>query len=314
VVPGVTGPAAAVSATADLILPFTIEDGLVRGRLVRLGPALDSILDPRHNYPPAVATLLAEICALAAALAAMLKYDGVFTLQVQGDGPVPLVVADVTSEGRLRAMARFDAARLSGLAADASVTALLGQGHLAFTVDQGAGTERYQGIVALEGTTLADAVGTYFRQSEQLDTALFTAVRPPADGLGWAAQVVMIQRLPPGSGRAPILLAEEAEESWRRAEILLGSLTLDEMRDPDLMPEHLLYRLYHAESLHLFDPRPVVAGCRCSRERVVETLASLPADELPSLADAEGRITVTCEFCRTDHVVALTELTPAVSP
>ncbi|CCG42555.1 Hsp33 family molecular chaperone HslO [Magnetospirillum molischianum] len=309
-----TGSAAASTATADMVLPFTIEDGLVRGRLVRLGTALDSILDPRHNYPPAVATLLAEVCALAAALAAMLKYEGVFTLQVQGDGPVPLVVADVTSEGRLRAMARFDAARLTNSDGTAPVRALLGKGHLAFTVDQGAGTERYQGIVALEGETLADAVGTYFRQSEQLDTAFSTAVRPPADGLGWGAQAVMIQRLPPGSGRAPILLAEEAEESWRRAEILLGSLTVAELQDPTLMPEHLLYRLYHAESLCLFDPRSLVAGCRCSRERVVETLASLPADELPSLADAEGRVTVTCEFCRTDHVIPLTELVPAVSP
>lgn len=309
-----TGAAAASTATADLVLPFTIEDGLVRGRLVRLGPALDSILDPRHDYPLPVAALLAEICALATALAAMLKYDGVFTLQVQGDGPVPLVVADVTSEGRLRAMARFDAARLATVAAEAPALALLGKGHLAFTVDQGAGTERYQGIVALEGETLADAVGTYFRQSEQLDTAVSTAVRPPADGLGWAAQVVMIQRLPPGTGRAPILLAEEADESWRRAEILLGSLTVAELRDPTLMPEHLLYRLYHAESLVLFDPRRLVAECRCSRERVVATLTSLPADEVPSLADADGNITVTCEFCRTDHVVALTELTPAVSP
>lgn len=309
-----TGAAAASTATADLVLPFTIEDGLVRGRLVRLGPALDSILDPRHDYPLPVAALLAEICALATALAAMLKYDGVFTLQVQGDGPVPLVVADVTSEGRLRAMARFDAARLATVAAEAPALALLGKGHLAFTVDQGAGTERYQGIVALEGETLADAVGTYFRQSEQLDTAVSTAVRPPADGLGWAAQVVMIQRLPPGTGRAPILLAEEADESWRRAEILLGSLTVAELRDPTLMPEHLLYRLYHAESLVLFDPRRLVAECRCSRERVVATLTSLPAAEVPSLADADGNITVTCEFCRTDHVVALTELTPAVSP
>jgi molecular chaperone Hsp33 len=302
------------AAAADLVVPFALESGLVRGRLVRLGPALDQILDARHGYPSAVAMLLAEICALSAALAALLKYEGLFTLQVQGDGPVSLVVADVTSEGRLRAMARFDADRLAALGDDPATAALLGLGHLAFTVDQGDGTERYQGIVALGGGTLADAVHTYFRQSEQLDSALVSAVRPPDEGAGWLAQVVVIQRLPPGSGQAPILLAEESDESWRRAEILLGSLTADEMHDSTLSAETVLYRLYHAEALQVFDTRSLVAGCRCSRDRVVATLASLPADELPSLADADGRVVVTCEFCRTEHAIALTELIAVQAP
>jgi len=304
-----SAPETAVTAL-DQVLSFSVTAGLVRGRLVQLGPQLDRVLAAHPDAPPAVATLVAETCLVAAALASLLKYDGVFTLQAQGDGPVRVVVADITSDGTLRAMARFDAERL---AADPSVSEaaparLLGHGHLAFTVDQGAGTERYQGIVALEGETLAEAAQGYFRQSEQLDTALRLAVTTTAAGPRFG-RAVLIQRLPAGSGQAPILLAEEADESWRRAEILFGSLTQAELIDPALPPERLLHRLYHGEDLRLSSPRPLVAGCRCSRERVARTLAALPNADLPSLADAEGRIDVTCEFCGTHHILLLSELT-----
>lgn len=297
---------------SDLVQSFSISAGLVRGRLVQLGPALDRVLAAHPDAPPAVATLVAETCLVAAILAALLKYDGVFTLQAQGDGPVRLVVADITSAGTLRAMARFDAERLAAdpTVAEEAPARLLGQGHLAFTVDQGPNTERYQGIVALEGETLAQAAEGYFRQSEQLDTALRLAVTPAAAGPRFG-RALLIQRLPAGSGQAPILLAEEAEESWRRAEILFASLTPAEVTDPTLSPDQLLHRLYHGEDLRQSAPRPLVAGCRCSRERVATTLAGLPAADLPSLADAEGKIEVTCEFCGTRHILALSELVPA---
>jgi len=297
----------------DSVLPFAVMGGAVRGRLARLGSALDTILDDQHAYPVPVAALLAETMALAAVLATSMKFDGIFTLQAQGDGPVSLLVADVTSGGDVRAHARFDAARLGQvpLAGRASVPAMLGKGYLAFTVDQGPDTERYQGIVELEGPTLEDCARAYFKQSEQLDTAIEAVVRPPADGLGWAAAALMIQRMPAGTGSAPILVAEEARETWRRAEILLSSVTGAEMVDPTLEPEQLLYRLYHAEQLQVFEAKALQARCRCSRTKVEATLRSLPAAEVASVADEAGRIVVTCEFCRTDHVFRLSELQPS---
>jgi molecular chaperone Hsp33 len=296
--------------TTDSVLPFAVMGGAVRGRLARLGPALDTILDTQHAYPAPVAALLAETMALAAVLATSMKFDGIFTLQAQGDGPVSLLVADVSSNGDLRAHARFDAARLDRVAAEsrASVPALLGKGYLAFTVDQGPDTDRYQGIVELEGETLEDCARVYFKQSEQLDTAIEAAVRAPRDGQGWQASALMIQRMPADSGSAPILLAEHAEENWRRAEILLSSITADELVDAALAPAQVLYRLYHAEQLQAFEPKALQARCRCSRGKVEATLRSLPPAEVASVADGDGNIVVTCEFCRTDHVFRLSEL------
>ncbi|BAE49122.1 Hsp33 family molecular chaperone HslO [Paramagnetospirillum magneticum] len=294
----------------DSVLPFSVMGGAVRGRLARLGTALDTVLDDQHGYPEPVAALLADTMALAAVLATSMKFDGIFTLQAQGDGPVSLLVADVTSGGDLRAHARFDAARLGQVppGGRASVPAMLGKGYLAFTVDQGPDTDRYQGIVELAGATLEDCARAYFKQSEQLDTAIEAMVRPPSGGQGWAATALMIQRMPAGTGSAPILVADEAEETWRRAEILLASVKGEEMVDPALSSEQLLYRLYHAEQLQVFEAKEMRARCRCSRDRVEATLRSLPPGEVAQVADEQGQIVVTCEFCRTDHVFRLTEL------
>ena len=191
-----------------------------------------------------------------------------------------------------------------------SVPLMLGGGYLAFTVDQGPDTERYQGIVELTGETLEDCARTYFRQSEQMDTAIEVAVRPPSAQAGWSAAALLIQRMPASMNSAPILVAEDAEEGWRRAEILLGSITVAELLDPALSSPQLLHRLYHAEQLQIFDAKGLEAKCRCSRERVRATLASLPPADLDALADASGAIVVTCEFCRADHVIARTELSP----
>src|SRR5262245_23322940 len=200
----------------DLIQPFKLEGQAVRGRLVRLGPLLDVILH-RHQYPDAVATLLAEMLALSAALAGALKYEGVFTLQTKGDGPIRLMVADVTSSGDVRGYAQFDAERLAAIGATAegsslSVPRLLGAGYLAFTVDQGQHTERYQGIVELTGATLAECVHHYFRQSEQFEAAIKLAAGRSAPDGTWRAGALMLQRLPPEAGAA-----EDVEDGWRRA-------------------------------------------------------------------------------------------------
>ncbi|HMA49526.1 MAG TPA: Hsp33 family molecular chaperone HslO [Magnetospirillaceae bacterium] len=292
---------------SDLSQPFLIDARSIRGRLVRLGPALDRILSG-HDYPEAVGLRMAEATALAATLAGALKFTGIFTLQVQSEGAISLLVADVTSDGDLRGYARFDEAKLAEAEADESlagapVPRYLGKGFLAFTVDQGADTERYQGIVELTGDTLADCAQAYFEQSEQLETAYLLAARPPRDGHGWKAASLMIQRMPLGP-TSPILTAEEAEENWNRATILLASAKEQELFDADLAAPALLHRLYHAEQLELHDPRPLQARCRCSAERVETTLKSFPRSEMEELKDENGHIVVTCEYCKSSYSFA----------
>lgn len=280
----------------DLILPFQVAGGAVRGRVVRLGPAVETILDG-HGYPPMVASMLAETLALAAVLAGSLKYDGVFTLQAQGNGPVSLLVADVTSDGDLRGYARFDADALVTVR-EASVPALLGGGYLAFTVDQGPKTERYQGIVELCGATLADCARQYFTQSEQLDTEV---VLGAALGPRTVAAALMIQRMPGSQPGAPILTADESQEAWRTATILLSSLTRDELLDPALAPEQLPHRLFHAEGLQMWEAKALRAQCRCSEGKIASALRSIPRAEIEALKDECGAVSITCEFCRTTY-------------
>lgn len=283
----------------DAILPFQVGGGAVRGRLVRLGPAVDAILAGR-DYPPAVAALLAETLALAAVLAGALKYDGIFTLQAQGDGPVSLVVADVTSAGALRGYARYDEARLRTVAG-ASVPDLLGGGYLAFTVDQGLKVERYQGIVELTGASLADCAREYFARSEQLDSEVRLASAPPGDGRGWRAAALMIQRMPGDQPGTPILTHEDSRESWRTAAILMNSVTAGEMLDQSLPLADLAHRLFHAEGLLVWEAKGLEARCRCSGEAVARMLRSIPRAEIEDLKDEAGKVTITCEFCQSAY-------------
>jgi molecular chaperone Hsp33 len=263
---------------------------------VRLGPAIDSILT-RHAYPAPVAAMLGEAIALAVALAGALKYEGVFTLQTKGDGPIKLMVADVTTAGAIRGYAQFDAARLeAGAATLAPVPRLLGAGYLALTVDQGEHTERYQGIVELVGGTLAECVHHYFRQSEQVEAALKVAVAQLPDAGGarqWRAGALMIQRLP----RESFTLERETEDdAWRRAAIFMSSSTSAELVDPALAPERLLFRLFHEDGVRAHTPHPLAAQCRCSQRRVETVLRALTPDEILDMK-VDGKITVTCEFC-----------------
>lgn len=288
----------------DLILPFQVGAGAVRGRLVRLGPAADAILDG-HGYPPAVGALLAETLALAGVLAGSLKYDGIFTLQAQGHGPVSLVVADVTSGGHLRGYARFDADKVAQAIAEhpdgGPVPTLLGAGYLAFTVDQGLKVDRYQGIVELTGATLADCAQTYFAQSEQLDTDVKLVSRAPKDGAGWRVAALMIQRMPGSQPGAPIMTAEESLEAWRTAAILMDSVTDAELLDWTLPAERLAQRLFLGEGLQLWEGKELEARCRCSGQSVARMLRGIPRTEIESLKDDGGKVVITCEFCRTAY-------------
>ncbi len=281
----------------DLIQPFQIEAIGVRGRLVRLGPALDDVLH-RHRYPATVESLLAETVALASALASTLKYEGIFTLHVHGNGPIRTLLADVTTAGGFRTYARFDNERLEALAAEAqSVPQLLGSGYIAFTVDQGQKTDRYQGITDLAGATLAECAQAYFRQSEQLETAIVLAAEAANADTGTRAGALMIQRLPPGER-----VDDAAEDDWRRAVILTSTVRTGELLDPALAPNDLLYRHYHEDGVRVYRPRPLRHACRCSKRKVEATLRAMPRTEIEDLFE-EGRLVVTCEFCKTDYVL-----------
>ena len=292
----------------DIVQPFQIEGPGLRGRLVRLGSAVDTVLK-RHDYAPPVAALLAEALALAAALSAALKYEGLFTLQIKGDGPVGMMVADVTSDGALRGYAEVG----GDLPPDAEILAapvprLVGAGHLAFTVDQGSHTERYQGIVELTGDSLSECIHHYFEQSEQFGAAMQLAAGRN-DLSQWRAGALMLQRLP---DQEPIMVLEERNEAWRRAVILMNSVTGEELLDRNLTPADLLFRLFHEDGVRIYSPQELAFGCRCSRDRVERILGSLPRTEIEALYD-DGIVTVTCQFCNVaesfgpDDIAALFE-------
>lgn len=296
------GSAAAPKASSfsDHIQPFQIEAPGLRGRLVRLGPAVDALLH-RHDYPAPVASVLAEALAMGAVLASGLKYDGIFTLQLQGDGPVRLLVVDITSEGDLRGYARFDADRLG--APDAAQQPLVpwlfgSEARMAFTVDQGPGTDRYQGITSLEGDTLSDCALAYFRQSEQLETAIQVCATDMTRDESHRAAALMLQRLPPKE----LLRSETEEDDWRRSVVLMSTLTCEELLSPSLSSNDILYRLFHEDGVRVFRPRPLRHRCRCSRSRVERALHGLPLAELLSLLE-NGRLVVTCEFCKQDYTL-----------
>jgi len=304
-------PAESDLRTDDLVQPFQLDPFALRGRLVRLGPTVDRIL-AQHNYPDPVATLLGEAITLAVLLAGALKYDGVFTLQTKSDGPVRLLVADVKTDGAVRGYAQYDAQRLGEIVpgsgpggGNAPVPDLLGAGYIAFTVDQGDATERYQGIVEITGATLAECAQHYFRQSEQLQAGLKLAVaRAGGDGR-WRAGGLMVQRVPPEGGHARI--ADDVEDAWRRVMVLMSSTTPAELVAPDLPPRRLLWRLFHDDGVRVYETHPVEARCRCSRERIAGILRAFPPDEIDDMRK-DPVTTVTCEFCNTSYDFAPDDL------
>jgi molecular chaperone Hsp33 len=286
---------------ADFVQPFQIEGHGVRGRLIRLAGVADEIIQ-KHAYPEPVARLLAQMMALAATLAAALKYEGVFTLQTKGDGPIRLMVADMTSSGAMRGYAQFDAEAVAALPTEKlTVPRLLGAGYLAFTVDQGEESDRYQGIVELEGASLVDCIHHYFRQSEQLQAGFKLAVEHGSKG--WCAAAIMLQRLPAEETDEAI---EDADDAWRRAMIMLASCTDEELVSTDLPINDLLYRLFHEDGVRVFTGHALHAQCRCSRERVESVLRRMPADDIDHM-ERDGKIEVVCEFCNSKYEFAPAE-------
>jgi len=303
-------PAETETRPDDLVQPFRIDPFALRGRLVRLGPTIDRILS-QHDYPEPVAAILGEAIALAVVLAGALKYDGVFTLQTKSDGPVRLIVADVSTEGAVRGYAQYDRDRLDAASANTagspSVPELIGSGYIAFTVDQGEHTERYQGIVELTGATLAECAQHYFRQSEQIQAGIKLSVARSGENGAWRAGGLMLQRVPPEGGYR--VIADDVEDAWRRAMVLMSSATPAELVDPELPPRRLLFRLFHEDGVRVFETHPLEARCRCSRERIAGILRSFPKEDIAEMRE-DPVTTVTCEFCNTKYEFTADDLAP----
>jgi molecular chaperone Hsp33 len=293
----------------DIVLPFLIAPLGVRGRLIRLGAAVDDIVR-QHAYPAPVSALLAEATALTGLLGSALKVEGKFILQTRSDGPVDLLVADYTVPGLMRGYARHHL--------DASATAggdLMGRGHLAMTIDQGPETDRYQGIVELEGEGLGAAAHTYFARSEQIPTRLKLAAGQlvggaPDGGDSWRAGAIMIQHLPRDGGASPLPLtsgdgeggeAPPEDDRWVKARTLLDTVEDHELLDPMLGPERLLYRLFHEDGVRVFRTVPIRRHCTCSRQRIADIIARFDAVERAGMVEG-GVITATCEFCSARYV------------
>jgi molecular chaperone Hsp33 len=289
------------------VTPFFLPLQPVRGRLIQLHELADALLS-RHDNPPAVTALAGQALALAAGLASALKFRGSFSIQAKGDGPVPALVVDCTDTGELRFYVRTDQERLDALlAADPAPDAhtLLGDGYLAFTVDQGEVEHRYQGIVAIEGASLAEMVLHYFRSSEQLRSQVHLAChRGPA---GWRAGALVLEKIAGAGGVDPALDDAAQEESWSTATILAATLTDDELLDDSLPPERLLYRLFHSEGVRTDRSRALSYGCRCTRARLFGILEGFPPDDLDHMA-VDGDIVMTCEFCNFDFRFHRTEV------
>lgn len=287
----------------DAITPFQVADTAVRGRVVRLAGAIDEILSS-HNLPEAASELLGEAVALVAMMGASLKFDGKLIFQAQGDGPSPLLVADYSAGGAIRATAKTTGAELPPSQPKPTLGALLGKGSIVMTIDQGADMDRYQGVTPIEGETLAEAAIAYFDQSEQIPTVIKLAVgriQAPGEEETWRAGGLMAQFVPGeggtrARGEAALQTAED-QETWDRAAAFVETTQADELLDPSISAETLLYRLFNQDGVRVFEPQRLRAECSCNRDKISAVLSRYTEEDLSDMVE-DGAITVTCEFCR----------------
>ena len=267
----------------DTLQRFLFEQANVRGELVQLDASWQAVLE-RHDYPAAVREMLGQAMVSATLLAATMKFTGSITLQIRGNGPISMLIADCSPqhvEGadnplyHLRGMANWE-----GEVGNGDLASRFGDGQLVITIDPGTGSKRYQGIVELSGNSLADAIDDYLLRSEQLPTRMWLA----ADAHHAAG--LLLQRLPGSPGD---------EDSWRRLGMLAETLTTPELLE--LSADTLLHRLFHEEELRVFDPQPVVFHCHCSRERLTNALLSIGYEEVMDIIREQGKIDATCQFC-----------------
>jgi molecular chaperone Hsp33 len=299
----------------DVVLPFAVEPLDVRGRIVRLGPSIDTILT-RHGYPPVVARVLGEAAALTVMLGSSLKFEGRFQLQTKTDGPIEMIVVDFDAPDRLRATARFDKDKLEAFGGNAPKTGdLIGSGYLAMTIDQGSDRSRYQGVVALEGQGFEEAAHQYFRQSEQIPTQVRLAVAEQFENgrHTYRAGGLMVQFLPSSPDRmrqadlspgdipeghaSNEIVAPAEDDAWVEAKSLMGTVEDHELVDPAVSSERLLYRLFHERGVRVFEGLHVHEECRCSETRIMSMMRRFSPEDRRDMVGENGRIGITCEFC-----------------
>lgn len=288
--------ATAGSTGFDQVLACTVAERNARGRVVRLGPVLDDVI-AAHSYPAPIRHLLAEALVLAALLGALLKdEESQLTMQAQTqDGVVDLLVCDYRA-GELRGYARFDRARLDDLGPSPTLHALFGDGYLAITFDLAATGQRYQGIVPLEGETLAAACESYFFQSEQIPTLIRVSVR--SDAKGCVAGGLLIQHLPEGEEGRERLHVQLDHPEWEHMRIMGGAVSPAELVDPALDLESLLWRLFHEErEVRVEQGARVRKGCRCTSDYYRSVLSRFGAAERAEMRNEDGLILVDCAFC-----------------
>jgi molecular chaperone Hsp33 len=297
----------AVELNTDVALGVALPSRNARGRIARLGSVVDAILGS-HNYPPVVETLLAEALTLTALLGALLKEpQGQLTLQAQTEGgAIDLLVCDYLG-GELRGYVRSDADKLAALPAAPALQELFGTGYLAITFDQPVSEERYQGIVPLEGKSLGEAAQSYFAQSEQIPSLVRLAAEK-RDG-HWFAGGLLLQHLPEGEEGCERLHTRLDHPDWPHVAILGGSVKADELTDPELPLDDLVWRLFHDEDeVRTLPAVKLSRGCRCDPAYVRSVIARFPADEREAMVGEDGLITVDCAFCSSSFAIQPHEL------
>lgn len=294
----------------DKCVSFNLDNNKFRGRIVRLENVTDEMFK-LQKYPDNVGKAVAETAALGVVLADLMKFNGIWILQIQGDGPISVLVADVTSEGKVRATAKYDEAKMKAAQelrkTEGELEATphwLGKGNLIFTVDQGKNTELYQGIVDLQGKTLAECAMRYFKNSEQIDTYLRLFVRKKGDG--WQSAAILLQKMPQNGGKEAES-EDNSEEVWREDKILTDSLTEAEIFDADLPLEDILYRLYHEHRVAVNKTSEYFFGCRCEREKLRATLSGMSLQDIEEMVE-NGKVTAVCNFCGQTYVFDKSEL------
>ncbi len=292
----------------DLVRPFHLERAHLRGRFVRLEETVHYVLTA-HAYPEPVSRLLAELLVLAGSFVGALKFTGTFSLQIRAEGPIRLMVVDVTNDGVMRGYASFDEEAIAA-SENLDPATLFGDAVLALTVDQrGAGGQMQQGIVRIDGKSLSGALMVYFRQSEQIPTAVRTAVgRDPLTGR-WRAAGILVQAMPGEAAEDP----EERQENWHRAMLFLQTVTEEELLGDGLSPDEVLFRLFHEERVRVFEAVPITPGCSCDRQRVRTMLRQFPAEELEGMRQEDGSIGVTCQFCSRHYLFEAGEVDALVA-
>jgi molecular chaperone Hsp33 len=284
----------------NLVIPFQIDGQDIRGRTVRMGTTVEQILSA-HDYPEPIAIILGEVLVLTALLGSIIKFDGKLTIQTKGDGIITLLVADYETPGKIRGYASYNEKSLSTLGKNPSIKALLGKGYMAMTIDQGADMERYQGIVELEGESIADCATKYFENSEQTPSKVKLAISRDAITNHWRAGGIMVQHLARGETGQARITDEERDEAWGRIGILMETVKKEELSDPQLTLKELLFRLYHEDGVRIYDPVPLHRHCKCTAQYIETILSQFSAEDRKEMIK-DDKVVVNCAFCNKDFL------------